>query len=151
MITLHGESDLLLGEKEVLKFLTDSRRFSQCLPNLEELVQNDIGRFFAKFRVEIPEDIGVSYMKNIGIRMGFHIKSERSMVDIYGEGRSVGVKMKVDLRVQVQDSEAGSHMEWDAALDASLLERLLGKERFEGIARDIAGKIIACLTEKMKA
>ncbi|MDG6929274.1 MAG: hypothetical protein JRN39_00675 [Nitrososphaerota archaeon] len=150
MITLHGEERLPVGGKAVLEFLADPGRFAQCLPNLAGLEGGNGDEFAARFKVEIPEGAGVGYMKNIGVRMVFRVSRGPDEVGIHGEGRSAGVKIKLDLRILVHEEAQGSRLEWDASLDAGLLERLIGGAKFESMTRGMAGEIISCLAAKTK-
>jgi carbon monoxide dehydrogenase subunit G len=63
-----------------------------------------------------------------------------------GEGRSMGLKVKIDITIEVVEYEGYSVMKWKANVDIGMLERMLGKENIDKISNDIISKIVACVS-----
>jgi carbon monoxide dehydrogenase subunit G len=144
MIELSGQNEV--KRPNLLLFLKDPSSFSKCIPNLESLEIKSPTEFTAKFKVEVPEEFGVSYLKNIGIKMNFVISSQNNTVSMHGEGRSMGLKVKIDITIEVVEYEGYSVMKWKANVDIGMLERMLGKENIDKISNDIISKIVACVS-----
>ena len=144
MIELSGQNQV--KRPNLLAFLNDPSAFSKCIPNLESLEIKSPNEFTAKFKVEVPEEMGVSYLKNIGIKMNFTIASNNNAVNMHGEGRSMGLKIKIDISIEVAEQEGYSLMNWKAIVDIGMLERMLGKEYINEFSNDIISKLVACVS-----
>ncbi len=144
MIELSGQNQV--KRPNLLAFLKDPSAFSKCIPNLESLEIKSPSEFVAKFKVEVPEEMGVSYLKNIGIKMNFSISSNNNIVMMHGEGRSMGLKIKIDITIEVVEQEDYSLMNWKALVDIGMLERMLGKENINKFSNDIISKLVTCVS-----
>jgi len=65
---------------------------------------------------------------------------------MHGEGRSMGLKVKIDITIEVVEYEGYSVMKWKANVDIGMLERMLGKENIDKLSNDIISKIVACVS-----
>ncbi|MEM0097268.1 MAG: SRPBCC domain-containing protein [Conexivisphaerales archaeon] len=143
MIQLSGQNEV--KRKGLLEFLRDPSSFSKCIPNLESLEVKSASEFSAKFKVEVPEEMDITYLKNLGMKMNFKISSHDNAVTMHGEGRSMGLKLKIDINVEIIEREAYSIMSWNASFDAGLLEKLLGKEKIKEFSDSIILKMVECI------
>ncbi len=144
MIELSGQNQV--KRSNLLAFLKDPSAFSKCIPNLESLEIKSPDEFVAKFKVEVPEEMGVTYLKNIGIKMNFTMSSNNNIVTMHGEGRSMGLKVKIDITIEVIEQEGYSLMNWKAQVDIGMLERMLGKENINKFSNDIISKLLTCVS-----
>lgn len=144
MIELSGQNQV--KRPNLLAFLKEPSAFSKCIPNLESLEIKSPNEFTAKFKIEVPEEMGVSYLKNIGIKMNFTILSNNNTVKMQGEGRSMGLKVKIEISIEVEEQEGYSLMSWRALVDIGVLERMLGKEYINKFSHDIISKLVTCIS-----
>lgn len=144
MIQLSGQNEV--RRKGLLDFLKDPSSFSRCIPNLESIEIRSPNEFDAKFKVEVPEEFGVSYLKTIGIKMHFIVSSSGNKVNMHGEGRSMGLKVKIDIEVEVYEREETSTMSWKASVDVGLLERMLGEDKIKEFSDEIISQLVLCIS-----
>lgn len=144
MIQLSGKSEV--KRKNLLSFLKDPSQFSKCIPNLESIEIRSPAEFDAKFKVEVPEEFGVSYLKTIGIKMHFTLSSSDNKVKMHGEGRSMGLKVKIDIEVEVREHDDLSEMSWKATVDVGLLEKMLGEEKIKEFSDGIISHLVSCIS-----
>ncbi|MGC8558987.1 MAG: SRPBCC domain-containing protein [Nitrososphaeria archaeon] len=144
MIELSGQNDI--KRAGLLEFLKDPASFSKCIPNMESLEIKSAGEFSAKFRVEVPEEMGVSYLKNIGIKMNFTISYQNNIVNMHGEGRSMGLKIKLNITIEVTEHDGYSTMTWKASMDMGMLERMLGREKIDKFSGEIISQLVSCIS-----
>ena len=134
---------------EVLAFLSDPRLFSSCVGNVENLRVKVDGRFSAKFRVDIPERFGVSYLERASANMNFAPVKYTDMIEWQGSGRIVGVKLSITLGLDVREEDGGARLSWRASLDAGIIEKVLGEENLERFASDLASRILECISARV--
>ena len=146
MIELSGERHLDQAKAKVLAFLSDPNLFSSCLGNTEDLHVEQNGDFRAKFKIAVPKKFGVSYLENVSATMSFKLSKGPDAVEWEGSGRTVGVKLTIVLRLDVRDEDTGTHLSWNASMDAAMIERLLGEQNLREIASDIATPILECIS-----
>mgnify|MGYP001772836143 FL=1 len=144
MIELSGQNQV--KRPNLLAFLKDPSAFSKCIPNLESLEINSPTEFTAKFKVEVPEEMGVNYLKNIGIKMNFTISSDNNNVRMHGEGRTMGLKVIIDIWIEVIEKGDYSLMNWKAIINIGMLERILGKEFIDKFSSNIISELVDCIS-----
>lgn|GEM_PF-1200441 len=150
MIEVKGGFEVTAIGHEVLDFLQSPKNLSQCLPNLQEFKEMDQNSFQATFKVELPRNLGISYLQNLNVRMIFTTSNAPDGVVLRGEGRSAGVRMRISLNVRVVAKEGSSMLEYEGQVDAGIVERLLGRERLETMTRDISSSIMTCISKLLQ-
>ncbi|MDP7982440.1 MAG: SRPBCC domain-containing protein [Conexivisphaerales archaeon] len=145
MTTLSGKVDLKVPKERVLAFAANPDEFSKVLPNLQEFEKKEEGKFTAKFKAELPPDMKkglLANLSNVGIKMNFQISTEGDSVAVHGEGRSMGMKIVIDLKMDMTASADGTEIAWNADVDAGMILRMMGEQNFKKVADGIIEQMI---------
>jgi len=153
MTNMSGEVELGASKQRVKSFVTNPDEFSSCLPNVGEFEKRNQEEFSAKFKVDLPADMRkglLANLSNVGIKMNFKSSINGDSVSIRGEGRSMGMKITLDLKMDLSESSGKTVINWSAEVNAGLIMKLLGEESFKKISDQIIGELVGCVKSKLE-
>ncbi len=154
MTSMNGKIELAAPKSKVFAFVTDPDQFSTCLPNLQEFEKKSPQEFTAKFKVELPADMRkglLANLANVGIKMNFKSETEGNSVKIHGEGRSMGMKIGIELKMDIVEDKGKTLINWSADVNAGMILRLMGEENFKKVADDIINQLVSSVKAKLEA
>jgi len=150
---MNGSLELAAPVERVRAFMTNPDEFSTCLPNVEGFEKKSDEDFSAKFKVNLPADMRkglLANLANVGIKMNFKSVASGDTVSVHGEGRSMGMKVTIDLNMRLQGSENKTVINWDADVNAGMITRLMGEENFKKVADEIIGQLVSSVKAKLE-
>ncbi|WP_449462456.1 SRPBCC domain-containing protein [Tardisphaera miroshnichenkoae] len=153
MTNMNGRIELSAPKPKVLAFVTDPDQFSTCLPNVQEFEKKSPQEFTAKFKVELPADMRkglLANLANVGIKMNFKSEVAGDSVSIHGEGRSMGMKISIDLKMAISESAGKTGIDWNADVNAGMIMKLMGEDNFKKVADEIIGQLVSAVKAKLE-
>ena len=139
--------------EEVTKKLGDINFVSQCLPTLGKLEVLNDNEFFATFKVDLSAVAGkmhLDYMSQLTVRMHFnYLEKNPNSVVLEGNGRAVGSKIDLKLRLQVSEGTNESLVDWAAQVEFGKLLKLFGDKIIRDVSTNIINDLTACLSTKL--
>ncbi|MGC8635664.1 MAG: CoxG family protein [Thermoprotei archaeon] len=153
MTSMNGRIELSASKSKVLAFVTDPDQFSTCLPNVQEFEKKTPQEFTAKFKVELPTDMRkglLANLANVGIKMNFQISTEGDSVAVHGEGRSMGMKVSIDLKMVVSEAAGKTGIDWNADVNAGMIMKLMGEDNFKKVADEIINQLVSAVKAKLE-
>jgi len=147
-VKVNGQLELSAEEEKVRRFLTDPDQFSQCLPGLREL-QKEGDSFKASFKIDVSS-AGISQLSNISSSMRFIIEQQKGEVTIRGQGKAVGMKVGIELRLRTMKIPSGTELRWEASLELGLLAKFFGEDTLRKITEDNVSELTSCMRSRLE-
>lgn len=134
-------------ESEAKRYFQDISKVVKCLPYLEEfkINNNDIE---STFKIDI-RDAGIPHMSTLTVNYNAKVIYTENGIMVQGVGKSAGVKIKINITLNVIGKDKGSEIEWNAIIDLGLLAKLLGEKLIESIATKNIKLITSCISKNL--
>ncbi|MCL4325694.1 MAG: SRPBCC domain-containing protein [Candidatus Thermoplasmatota archaeon] len=147
-IQFTGSFDIKNNMEGTRNFLLNPDKVAPCIKNLTDFTKNQDGTFDVKFKIELSSDTDGGYLNMINAKMKFILK-DGDEITLSGSGRAVGSRISVSIIIKpVKIDENNTKIEWRSTIDAGLILKAIGNDKFEKIANKIIEDIISNVAER---
>ncbi|TRM86000.1 carbon monoxide dehydrogenase, partial [Sulfolobus sp. E3] len=94
-------------------------------------------------------DFNIPHMSTITANINAKIIKDSEKIEIVGNGRSAGVSIKINISLNLYETQNSTKVIWSAKMDLGLLAKLLGENSIRRLAESNVNYIINCIHSRL--
>ncbi|AOL16419.1 carbon monoxide dehydrogenase [Sulfolobus sp. A20] len=145
---ISGEFVVNKVKAKISEFLTEPKMFTECLPGLQGYEIKRDGEIGATFKIDVS-DFNIPHMSTITANINAKIIKDSEKIEIVGNGRSAGVSIKINISLNLYETQNSTKVIWSAKMDLGLLAKLLGENSIRRLAESNVNYIINCIHSRL--
>lgn len=152
---LNGGFEVKATPGIVWQLISDPNNFSKFLPGVNS-ISVEGKKFQAMFTIDLKKYtgkfLGASYISNANIKFSGMIEEKvpKSSLLVTGEGKSIGVRFKIRILINMSPNASGTNIHWEASVDTGGFAKVFGenlvRKAAESSIREIIDNVSRSLT-----